>query len=227
MPFNINICDMKFEQYIKESKDKDKLFNAIKAIHKNCQPYLLQWLYAFKGSLLKPLYRGSNNKGDIFTSKTRQGDRKPLNTPPEIQKGIDDYFEKKYGHRYRSSSYFTTGLGSEARDYGKVYMIFPVGRFNYIYNPNVIDLYLYTNIIEKGDTTKWESILSGYKTDNQGNLFYAINSGVEIMIKSKGYLGISDSMYGDIVLTYFIEYGNKKPTPEDFHKVWFKLRGNR
>jgi len=96
-------------------------------IVKNCKPFL-----ALAGG--KPLYRGihRSNIGGLATITPRT-DRKPMDTKPEVQKGLDRYFEKKYGVKPRTEGLFTTGDSHNAASFGQVCYLFPLGEFKYFW----------------------------------------------------------------------------------------------
>ncbi len=205
---------MKFKQYMNESNTNDKILKMIEDIHSKCQPFILQWLYSFKNSsILMPLYRGTNSKPIYYKEKIRT-DRKPTNTKQETHQVFDDLFLRKYGIRWRTNSIFTTGSYSEADLYGQVYIIFPVGRFDYIYNPVVADLYLYTK--RKLTIDEMGHLVDGYKSDNLRNAIISYN---EIMITGKEYIAVQDYKYGSAIVDWFRTYRNDKPTMEKLEKI--------
>jgi hypothetical protein len=77
----------------------------------------------------------SNN----FLVKTRR-DRKPLDTNVEIHKIADDYMLEKFGVRFRSQGVFTLRSESLASFYGNTFMLFPLGKVNYIWSETHMDL---------------------------------------------------------------------------------------
>jgi hypothetical protein len=74
--------------------------------------------------------------------KTVRKDRKPLDTHPQISKMIDDVFEKQFGWRPRQEGLFVFGKlkRSQAREFGTLCQIFPMGEFNYIHSSKIEDL---------------------------------------------------------------------------------------
>lgn len=128
---------MKFGEYLTE---KQGMMTAIKTVFKDCQPYLKELR---KNRADHFFYRGTRKRGDtIIEIKPRQ-DRQPKDTPPEIQDYIDDYFQKKFKWRPRSQGVFTSYRTTEASSYGDLHMFFPKGKYDYIFSPEVQDLWGY------------------------------------------------------------------------------------
>jgi hypothetical protein len=135
---------MKFKNYLIENvfddinkKEANKILQLIK---KDCQPYInILKKLSFKYYLLsgRQLGYGSLN----FDKKKIRTDRKPKDTPIEIHEWIDDWFYKKFGIKARSSTLFCTSDKSFAISYGKIYYIFPIGDFEFIWNTKKQDLY--------------------------------------------------------------------------------------
>lgn len=129
---------MEFYCYINEEIEFDK----IKEILKNkCGP------------ILKDLYRNRNNIGQlpligkrvypnksIMIKKTRKN-RRPKDTPAVEHWFIDNYFFEKYGHRFRSNAIFSTGRYSDAKSYGNVFILLPIGKYEVLWHRHIPDLY--------------------------------------------------------------------------------------
>lgn len=137
----------------------------------------------------KPIYRGTPyiSEGEI-TRISSPSDRKPLNMPLEIQKEIDDSFEKAFGVRFRQRSLFGTGSLEIAKGYakerGEVRILRPLEPFCYCWSPKSQDLYLeYT---ESLDNESVESMISRlcFQTEN---IAAAINQGHEIMLVGSAF----------------------------------------
>jgi hypothetical protein len=76
---------MRFKQYIinEDKIDNEAALSYIKDIEKNCKPFLK----AMKSNNFKEgnlLFSGRSNNVEDFIEKSVRGDRKPLDTPPEI-----------------------------------------------------------------------------------------------------------------------------------------------
>jgi hypothetical protein len=102
------------------------------------------------------LYSGRGRNDVFFIDKIRTN-RAPKDTPQDIHEDLDDAFNKKFGINARSNSLFCTGDISQASGYGKVYIIFPQGSYNVIWNDDVSDLfmrlkYIYRNAVAGSDS---------------------------------------------------------------------------
>ncbi len=145
-----------FKSFLEESKiDLDSLTEQIKT---ECSPFIksikrsgAKGSYFFRGLKNKSMF-GKNVNTLIFEPEIVQGkirsDRHPDSTPQLVHEIVDDYFEKQFGHRYRSNALFVTGDENDASQYGKVFMILPIGEFKCLTSYNIGDLYL--KIVPKG-----------------------------------------------------------------------------
>ena len=66
----------------------------------------------------------------------------------EIQEYLDDLFYSKFKLKPRSQGVFCTGDIDGTREYGRCFIIFPVGNYQYLWNPRIFDLYqeIYDNL---------------------------------------------------------------------------------
>jgi len=212
------------EKYIVTENNLDvRMYQQLQLIHRNCQPFLKEWLKSFKGHNLEIWYRGMQSSVSFFQRDVRT-ERIPTNTDVELHLELDSEFNKRYGHKYRSNALFVTGDVSEANEYGSVFMIFPIGDFKYLWNERIDDLFLFTDILsgnkpEYSSGTYKEKLLSTYKSTN---MMRAINSEVEIMLACKQYYGLRAKIYNNIILEWFKVYANETPTQEKFQVIWDK-----
>jgi len=180
--------------YLKRS-EKLKIFNDMtQQVEKNCMPFLRE-LRKRKESFL---YSGRKASRDALIHKQVRTDRKPKDTPEKIHNLLDAEFKKQTGIALRSNSVFCTPDVIEAKKYGTVYVIFPVGgNYQLWHNPKIKDLWgkmiwiydasrkydIYTQ--EKEELAEFfQEIVSGYKKGFPPN-------NVEVMLHCKEYMGIS------------------------------------
>ena len=145
----------------------------IDLIKRDCQ----QFIEAHPDGLM---FRGMDNKSMKPFKGTVRQDRKPVNMSKEKHKRIDDWFEKEFGFKARSQSIFVTGEFDDARSYGQPYAIFPIGEFEFVWSPQVGDMFMYNF----NDSPLDEA---GYKDTD---LKAAINSENEIMLYCKEYYAL-------------------------------------
>lgn len=136
---------MQFYSYINEESDLEEIK---KILRKKCAPVLKHFSSnKSKIEALPLIGKKVNLKRPIKIRKTRKN-RRPKDTPAEIHDFIDDYFENKYGSRFRSEAIFATGSYATAKTYGNVFIILPVGKYEVLWSPMVKDLY--SEFLEKG-----------------------------------------------------------------------------
>ena len=112
--------------------------NVIDYINTHCKPYLSE----NPNFLSTPLYRGMNESSEILIKNIRS-DRTPLDSTPFYHKIFTDGFKDAGIIANRDNSIFCTGDSSAASRYGNVYVIFPIGNFEYSYSLSISDLYNY------------------------------------------------------------------------------------
>ncbi len=140
---------MKFKQYIlNEGSGAVRGLDVteeemIEVLRKRCKPFLQERdknLFLFRGTRK---FRNSENPMQIVKPRTN---RKPKDTDPEIHEMLDEKFKEKFGWYARSEGVFCHTELMEARKYvgfnaDNVYLFFPVGRYKYVYNPYIEDIY--------------------------------------------------------------------------------------
>lgn len=104
-------------------------------INENCQPYLSMIEDPIKYKML----RGTNGKksGDIIHTRP---DRKPLHSSKFIHDIFEISFKQTGITANRSNSIFTTGYYNSALAFGSVYVVYPIGDFDFSWSPKVEDL---------------------------------------------------------------------------------------
>ncbi|WP_208512894.1 hypothetical protein [Variovorax paradoxus] len=130
------------------------------------------------------LYRGFLGSG-LKTSVqiASPEDRRPVNMPLNIQKEIDDVFERLFGIRFRQRSLFTTGSLEVAKEYagdwGQVRTIKPLSCFSFCWSRFSADLYEEFQALRVGETVTDLVLRLEYEC---GCLADALASGHEIMM---------------------------------------------
>lgn len=136
---------MKFQNYLIE--DNKSLAYYAKKIQVECKPFIKE-IKGARGTLTRhqksPNPGGGSKVKKVNTTpvfkKTTRKDRQPLDSPFDFHILIDDWFaNSKFGWRARSSGLFCWGtpfplLASD-------WMVFPAGKFQYVWSPKVTDLY--------------------------------------------------------------------------------------
>lgn len=208
---------MKLSNLLSTPKNRAAIEEFIHKVVEECRPFLVEKRIA--GNLL---FRGINATSPILYDKPIRSDRKPKHTPSIISDKVDDYFEQQFGIRFRSNSIFCTANISTASVYGKVYAVYPVGEFKYLWSDKVEDLFLELESIlnrhelriAKLRDPEWvdqhsqeiEEKLKNFKVaiaklDYKNNeLKRALHSGNEIMITGNTYhaINIKDNTIGNV-----------------------------
>lgn len=118
-----------------EITSNDEVTKFINTVVRDCRPYLMA---------KEPeqfLYRGMNSDEFAAYNKPIRKNRIPKDMPEIIHETIDSYFKKHFGVYFRSNAIFTISDYNFADAYGTVYAVYPVGRFQFLWSPNVKDLF--------------------------------------------------------------------------------------
>jgi len=158
-------------------------------IGKECKPYLSQVQDPFG------LYRGvAGGAGLVIKKRVRLDDRQPLGMEKRMQVMVNKFFTKKFGAPFRFSM-LCTGEQWVAKQFGEVYIIFPIGDFEILWANDVEDLNEHIWHFEEsfGDKIEYSDIVQflGDKDYRTNDIKSAIASGKEIMIRTKGYYGLN------------------------------------
>ena len=191
---------MRYYNYLTESKDIDYA-----AIVRDCGFFFsnIQW-----GNFY--LYRGMKNNNKMVKKDVRT-DRHPLDSSLFLHTKLNEIFNELYGVNLRSSSLFATGDYKIAKGYGKLHLIFPIGKFDYYWSQNIRDLFIdaddmwisYDNSMDLLDEYMKElkSMISKNYNKN-GSLISAITSKHEIMITCKNYYAVRVDSFDDVADVY-------------------------
>jgi hypothetical protein len=170
---------MKFTEYIEESSKYElKLYGVVQSLYKNCAPFIKELK---KSGENKILWRGTKKVSTrtILQVSPRQ-DRSPKDMEVEIHDELDERFKQKFGWMARSEGVFVTSQKASAETYGDGYIFFPVGKYEYLYNPTIGDLFsdldsdtiMYDAFVE-GDQSHFEDEYENtYGEDAEGTWYY-------------------------------------------------------
>lgn len=128
---------MRFKSFL-ESVERTPQEQA-QLIYDHCQPFLRAsgWSYP-NGDFL---YRGMGRIEPEPFIEVPVRPREPKDSTKQIHALLDNQFAEDYGVRFRSKGIFCTGAQGIASDYGTVYMIFPIGKFDFLWSPLVDDAF--------------------------------------------------------------------------------------
>lgn len=129
------------KRYKEEEYDDEEFEEIISILEDECKEFLDE----VKESKVGPIFRGAKNIDDTYTKglgvKGSRIDRAPLDTRKNVSEILDNCFEEKFGLKLRSSGVFASKLPTVASDYGRPYLFFPIGDYEYFWNTDVKDLY--------------------------------------------------------------------------------------
>lgn len=138
---------MRFKLFLEGGNDYFGYFannaeEAAQLIYNDCQPFLKEIDFA-SDPRRNRLYRGMKNIPErlAFNKVNTLNARAPKDSAPAIHGMLDQHFEKKFGHPFRSDAIFVTSGQGIASDYGRVFLVFPRGDFHYLWSPKIIDAY--------------------------------------------------------------------------------------
>lgn len=157
----------KFYEKFPEAKEDKNFIEWYQEVYNNCQPYL-KFLSSQPSE--KYFYRGMRGRGSIGKAIPRT-DRHPKDTNIAIHKELDRQLEDEFGWKPRSEGVFITSNEDYTTSYGDTYIIFPSGKYQYVWAEGVKDSY---NVLDKSSI---------------GNIFLRtqnINSWKELYIKLYG-----------------------------------------
>lgn len=187
----------------------------------NCQP----WMKATKnGEMI--VFRGGAYLGEIFIKDTRE-DRKPKDSSLKKHEAFNDILKVAGSPANRSNSMFVTGSYGEAFEFGRPYVCFPIGEFNYAWSPvwrdwtrqlhsrQIKELLLKPEVADSIDDlyTLWQVIKDPNNFDMKkvheaivvnSRLHEAIKVEHEIMIQCKSALYVRHNIVSDIFYTTWV-----------------------
>lgn len=149
-------------------------------------------------------YRGMSQKyslDQVSLVNTRK-DRRPKDTEAAIHQVADNWFNEKFGIRFRSQSLFVTSNVGTAATYGAtrqhVFRIIPLGEYSYCWSESCKDMLGLVFDCAKPVDCLARLDNAGYRMDG---LDAAYQSGHELMVFCDRYLAIPQAMLGDVNLS--------------------------
>lgn len=124
--------------YTDSTWNSTALNDVIKMIKRDCDQYLKE----IKDPMKVRAYRGIQvyRPQPLVIKKYVRTNRHPVDTPNNISKLMDNWFNKKFGIKFRSEALFVTGNVIAAKHFGYVYIVFPIGNYDYSWSPVYSDL---------------------------------------------------------------------------------------
>lgn len=124
---------MKFFKFLRHEEEWNPIKEKLLA---DCKPFLND-MGGFKEFLYRGVSRRINNIEQLSTRK----DRSPKDTKEKAHNQFDEFFKKRYGWKARSENViFAFGSSTPAINYGKPYLVFPIGSYEYLWSEHIFDL---------------------------------------------------------------------------------------
>lgn len=216
-----------FKQYIAE-EDTDELgrlhlVDVLNMVKDDCQQFLHR--AASKGKF-HALYSGlPAEKWPTHEVQVRK-DKAPIPTPKRIQDSFDRVMSEMYSKEFRSDSFYATGDPEMASKRGIKHLVFPIGRFEYLWSDKIADLIkgfgseeditdeegMYWDMQEAADSDAEDKIVKAFLKDNEfilsKDLKRCADKGHDAMIDCKYFYAIPAHLINTHYATFQKMIGN-------------------
>lgn len=133
---------MRLKSYINEIMDPSEAALISEKIKTMCKPFLKEFGENFK------FYRGMRERIN-YTFKNVRTDRKPKDMRKSISTALNIVLNEKIGWKPRTEGVFAATKARDAERYGNIYIIYPVGKYKYVYWTEFRDsIYLQNKILD-------------------------------------------------------------------------------
>lgn len=170
---------MKVKEILHESEPRSiDIDGVISQIKRNCGQFLSETRV--------PMYRGMSAQLNpaIFSTVQTPATRGPRDTPGIINTYIVKWFQDNTGLPFRKEhTLFATGSRKEAEDYGRAFLVFPIGQFEYCWSPVYKDLTLQFEHMQMKHYSTAEIQQEVHRVISNGN--YEINYGLQQAIQAR------------------------------------------
>jgi hypothetical protein len=142
----------------------------------------------------KGMWRGILGTGlREFERKQVRTDRKPRDSAVDFSEMMDDYLQGTVGWRPRKEGMFLTGNRQEASRYGKMYLVFPVGNFKFVWSKKWKDTMEFFNTIKFNEPDKMEDAIANEMGNfSSSDLPAALKSNNEVVVQTPEYFAIAE-----------------------------------
>jgi len=149
---------MRLQQFINETYLSTENWEHLKGmLEKDCKPYIKE----LKGAK-KLLLRGMKKYIEFYEIKNVRKNRKPRLIDKNLHIKLDNELNKIFGWKVRSQGLFTTTGKDVAKRWGDPCIVFPIGKFKYIWIDDTHDLYYGYDVWFDGPAGKGK-----YKSNNE------------------------------------------------------------
>jgi hypothetical protein len=209
----------KLSQYIREASRETILdpYEAAKILKKECRQYINE-----AGKSVFDLYRGVDNapriaKFYMMKKFAHTEKRTPRDTLKKIHKYFNNKFEDIFGWPVRNGV-FVTGSKDNAESYGRAFLFFPAGKYEYVWSPKIQDLTGHFEEPEDEPGLSVEYMLMHTEKDIDKILDTYIDTDLKRAIRSKSEISFNCEYY------YIINTDIDYPTDDfiEFEKMILK-----
>lgn len=129
---------MKITEILVENSWPELNKNLQQFIEKNCKP----WFSQLSDPYEQYVYRGvKRNINDVAVVQTLIHNRNPVDEKPIQMQVFNDIIKSYNKTANRNNSIFVTHSEKFAKLYGRLWVVLPIGNFNYTWSPNAKDWY--------------------------------------------------------------------------------------
>jgi hypothetical protein len=216
-----------FKQFISEENtnelDRLQLVDTLNQINEDCQQYLRKM--AVDGKFHALYVSLQSEKWPTHEIQVRKN-KAPVPTPKKILDSFDRVMGEMYGREFRSDSFIATGSPSVAAKSGVKHMIFPIGKFDYLWSPKIRDLIhgmgheeditngegLYFDIHDAEDEKAEDKVVKEFLEKKEfvfnKDIKQAANKGHDVMLDCKYYYAVPTSKILEHFDTFKKKIGN-------------------
>lgn len=164
----INEAERHTEIFFDTDDIEEKVTKMAHLLFNDCKQYLKDL-----GKSGEVMYRGAY--GGDMTKIVPRKNRAPKDMSAALQEELDDAFYGEFKWKPRSEGVFCSGEWDQAHSYGtNVFTVWPIGKYQFLYNENVHDLYThFENDDDDVDTSQIEEdYYDNYGEGYQGTWYY-------------------------------------------------------
>lgn len=175
---------MRLHNFLNEGNDI-----TIEKVLSDCEKYLNEFSNDIR------LWRGVNYSVDGIFKVIPRKDRRPKDTPLQVQNILDTHFKRRFGWKARSEGVFVSNDNNQAGEFGKyIYRFMPIGDYKYVWSPGINDLTAY---LEEEDviSSSGGRFTIRYTGDMDETLGYVVDSYRDHGLKSVSVKGKEVSFY--------------------------------
>jgi hypothetical protein len=204
-----------FKQYISEADENElsrlHMVDVLNRVKADCQQFLHRAAGAGK---FHGLYTGLQTARWPDCEVQVRKDKAPIPTPKRIQDTFDRVMRELYSKEFRSDAFFATGSPAMSDERGIKHLVFPIGKFEYLWSEKQADLIygfgseedlvdekgLYFDMQEAEGEEAEDKVLKAFLKDNEFKLNQELRQCAdkkhEVMIDCKYYYAIpSDKIH--------------------------------